>query len=67
MYAIFRIDRKIRDPTLGINGLNPAAITSPNVPQTLFSTILPIGGGEYRLRHEKGIDVLRQEKSIDKV
>jgi hypothetical protein len=28
---------------LGINGLNPAAITSPNIPQTLFSTILPIG------------------------
>jgi hypothetical protein len=29
--------------SLGINGLNPAAITSPNIPQTLFSTILPIG------------------------
>ena len=29
--------------TLGINGLNPAAITSPNIPQTLFSTILPLG------------------------
>jgi hypothetical protein len=28
---------------LGINGLNPAAITSPNIPQTLLSTILPIG------------------------
>ena len=28
---------------LGINGLNPAAVTSPNIPQTLFSTILPIG------------------------
>jgi len=28
---------------LGINGLNPAAITSPNIPQTLFSTIQPIG------------------------
>jgi hypothetical protein len=28
---------------LGINGLNPAATTSPNIPQTLFSTILPIG------------------------
>ena len=28
---------------LGINGLNPAAITSPNIPQTLFSTVLPIG------------------------
>jgi hypothetical protein len=28
---------------LGINGLNPGAITSPNIPQTLFSTILPIG------------------------
>ena len=28
---------------LGINGLNPSAITSPNIPQTLFSTILPIG------------------------
>jgi hypothetical protein len=29
--------------TLGINGLNPSAITSPNIPQTLFSTILPLG------------------------
>jgi hypothetical protein len=28
---------------LGINGLSPSAITSPNIPQTLFSTILPIG------------------------
>ena len=28
---------------LGINGLNPAAITSSNIVQTLFSTILPIG------------------------
>jgi hypothetical protein len=28
---------------LGINGLNRAAITSPNIPQTLFSTIQPIG------------------------
>jgi hypothetical protein len=28
---------------LGINELNPAAITSPNIPQTLFSTIQPIG------------------------
>jgi hypothetical protein len=28
---------------LGINGLNPSAISSPNIPQTLFSTILPIG------------------------
>jgi hypothetical protein len=28
---------------LGINGLNPAAITSSNMTQTLFSTILPIG------------------------
>jgi hypothetical protein len=27
---------------LGINGLTPA-ITSPNIPQTLLSTILPIG------------------------
>jgi hypothetical protein len=27
----------------GINGLTPSAITSPNIPQTLFSTILPIG------------------------
>jgi hypothetical protein len=31
------------DSTLGLNGLNPAAITSPNIPQTLFSTILPLG------------------------
>ena len=29
--------------SLGINGLTPSAITSPNIPQTLFSTILPIG------------------------
>jgi hypothetical protein len=28
---------------LGINGLTPSTITSPNIPQTLFSTILPIG------------------------
>jgi hypothetical protein len=28
---------------LAINGLTPSAITSPNIPQTLFSTILPIG------------------------
>jgi hypothetical protein len=28
---------------LGINGSNPAAITSPNMAQTLFSTILPTG------------------------
>jgi hypothetical protein len=28
---------------LGINGLTPSAITSPNIPQTLFSTILPLG------------------------
>jgi hypothetical protein len=28
---------------LGINGLTPSAITSPNIPQTLFSTILPVG------------------------
>jgi hypothetical protein len=28
---------------LGINGLNPSAITSPNIPQTLFSTIVPLG------------------------
>ena len=27
---------------IGINGLNPSSITSPNIPQTLFSTILPI-------------------------
>src|SRR5215469_6885068 len=29
--------------SLGINGLTPSAISSPNIPQTLFSTILPIG------------------------
>jgi hypothetical protein len=29
--------------SLGINGLTPSAITSPNIPQTLFSSILPIG------------------------
>jgi hypothetical protein len=28
---------------LGINGLNPSAISSPNVPQTLFSTLVPMG------------------------
>jgi hypothetical protein len=28
---------------LGINGVNPSAITSPNIPQTLFSTIVPVG------------------------
>ncbi|MGC2681955.1 MAG: hypothetical protein WA323_08805, partial [Candidatus Nitrosopolaris sp.] len=28
---------------LGINGLTPSAISSPNIPQTLFSTILPRG------------------------
>jgi len=28
---------------LGINGLSPSAISSPNIPQTLFSTILPLG------------------------
>jgi hypothetical protein len=28
---------------LGINGLTPSAISSPNIPQTLFSSILPIG------------------------
>jgi hypothetical protein len=28
---------------LGINGLTPSAITSPNIPQTLFSSILPLG------------------------
>jgi len=29
--------------SLGLNGLTPSAISSPNIPQTLFSTILPIG------------------------
>jgi hypothetical protein len=29
--------------SLGVNGLTPSAISSPNIPQTLFSTILPIG------------------------
>jgi hypothetical protein len=29
--------------SLGINGLTSSAISSPNIPQTLFSTILPIG------------------------
>jgi hypothetical protein len=28
---------------LGINGLTPSAITSPNIPQTLFSASLPVG------------------------
>ena len=28
---------------LGINGLTPSAVTSPNIPQILFSTILPVG------------------------
>ncbi|MGC2574848.1 MAG: hypothetical protein WA364_25320 [Candidatus Nitrosopolaris sp.] len=31
------------ESALGINGLNPSAITSPNVPQTLFSTLVPMG------------------------
>ena len=31
------------ESSLGINGLTPSAISSPNIPQTLFSTILPIG------------------------
>jgi hypothetical protein len=29
--------------SFGINGLTSSAISSPNIPQTLFSTILPIG------------------------
>lgn len=29
--------------SLGINGVTPSAISSANIPQTLFSTILPIG------------------------
>jgi hypothetical protein len=28
---------------LGINGVKLSAITSPNIPQTLFSTIIPVG------------------------
>ena len=28
---------------LGINGLNPSVVSSPNIPATLFSTIFPIG------------------------
>ena len=28
---------------LGINGFTPSGITSPNIPLTLFSTILPVG------------------------
>ncbi|MFY9796510.1 MAG: hypothetical protein WAJ93_12560 [Candidatus Nitrosopolaris sp.] len=28
---------------LGINGVNPSAITNPNIPQTLFFTIIPVG------------------------
>ena len=31
------------ESALGINGLNPSAINSPNVPQTLFSTLVPMG------------------------
>ena len=41
---------------LGINGLNPSAITSPNIPQTLFSTILPlaiVGGSDGLISVEK--------------
>jgi hypothetical protein len=28
---------------LGINGVNPSTITSPSIPQTLLSTIIPVG------------------------
>ena len=44
-YADVNLDNNATNlqSTLGINGLNPAAITSPNIPQTLFSTILPLG------------------------
>jgi len=28
---------------LGINDVNPSAIISPNIPQTVFSTIIPVG------------------------
>ena len=31
------------ESALGINGLNPSAISSPNVQQTLFSTLVPLG------------------------
>ena len=31
------------ESALGINGLTPSAITSPNIPQTLFSTLVPMG------------------------
>jgi hypothetical protein len=31
------------ESALGINGLNPSAISSPNIPQTLFSTLVPMG------------------------
>jgi hypothetical protein len=31
------------ESSLGINGLTPSAITSPNIPQTLFSTLVPMG------------------------
>ena len=43
---VYDLDANVTTGTqsaLGINGLNPSAITSPNIPQTLFSTILPLG------------------------
>jgi hypothetical protein len=44
-YADVNIDSNATNlqSILGINGLNPSAITSPNIPQTLFSTINPLG------------------------
>jgi hypothetical protein len=44
-YSVVDVDSNATNlrSTLGINGLNPSAITSPNIPQTLFSTILPLG------------------------
>jgi hypothetical protein len=31
------------ESALGINGLNPSAISSPSIPQTLFSSLVPMG------------------------
>jgi hypothetical protein len=44
-YAAVNVDNNATNlqSTLGINGLNPSAITSPNIPQTLFSTMPLLG------------------------
>jgi hypothetical protein len=55
--------------TLGINGLNPSVITSPNIPQTLFSTINPLGivgpNGEQSCSPGIGAGVLTPNNSTE--